>query len=175
MISTISNYIIPVVMCAILIFGLVKKVNVFDTFLEGAKEGAFTAFQILPAIIAIITAIGMFRASGALDFLVQMLQPICNALGFPSELAPLAIIRPISGSGALAIYQDILTQYGPDSFIGRVASVLQGSTETTFYTIAVYYGAVKISKTRYTIPCALSADITGFLMSALAVRIFFGS
>lgn len=175
MLSAISNYIIPVVMCAILIFGLVKKVNVFDTFLEGAKEGAFTAFQILPAIIAIITAIGMFRASGALDFLVQMLQPICNALGFPSELAPLAIIRPISGSGALAIYQDILTQYGPDSFIGRVASVLQGSTETTFYTIAVYYGAVKISKTRYTIPCALSADITGFLMSALAVRIFFGS
>lgn len=175
MLSTISNYIIPLVMCGILVFGLIKKVNVFDTFLEGSKEGAYTTFQILPAIIAIITAIGMFRASGALDFLVGLLQPLCDFLGFPPELTPLAIIRPISGSGALAVYQDILAQYGPDSFIGRVASVLQGSTETTFYTIAVYYGAIKISKTRYTVPCALSADLTGFIMSALAVRLFFGS
>lgn len=172
MLQSISFYIIPCVMCGILVYGLFRKINVFDVFLDGAKEGALTAFRILPAIVAIVTAIGMFRVSGALELLEQWLRPVCDAIGFPVELTPLALLRTISGSGSLALFQDILTQHGPDSFVGRVASVLQGSTETTFYTIAVYFGAVKITKTGSTVPCALSADLTGFLMSALSVRLF---
>ena len=112
-----------------------------------------------------------FKASGALDVITYSLRPVANLLHLPQEVIPLAILRPISGSGALVIFQDILQQYGPDSFVGRVASVMQGSTETTFYTIAVYYGATRVQKTRHTLPSALTADIVGFFMSALAVRL----
>lgn len=171
MLSQISSYAIPIVLAGIVLFGLIKKVDIFDAFLEGAKEGAVTTFQIMPAIIAILTAIGMFKASGAMDLLVQLVAPVCGAVGFPAELAPLAIIRPISGSSSLAVLEQILTDYGPDSPVGRIASVLQGSTETTFYTIAVYFGAVGITKTRYTVPCALASDFAGMIMSAAAVRL----
>lgn len=171
MLAQFGNVVIPVVLLFIVVFGLVKKVDIFGAFLEGAKEGAITTFQIMPAIVAVITAIGMFKASGAMTALVDLLEPACRLVGFPSELTPLAIIRPISGSGSLAVLEQVLVDYGPDSFIGRVARVMQGSTETTFYTIAVYYGAAQITKTRYTLPCALMADFSGMIISAAAVRL----
>ena len=167
--SQISQYILPVAIVLIVGYGAIKKVPVVECFLEGAKDGLTTSAQILPALIALITAVGMFKSSGALDLFTYALRPVANLLHLPQEVIPLAILRPISGSGALVIFQDILQQYGPDSFIGRVASVMQGSTETTFYTIAVYYGATKVQKTRHTLPSALTADIVGFFMSALAV------
>lgn len=167
----IADCIIPLILCAIFLYGLLHGVNIFDFFLEGAKEGISTSFGILPALVALMTCIAMFNASGALDILTNALRPICEAIGFPPETIPLALLRPISGSGALAIYENLLSNYGPDSFVGKVASVMQGSTETTFYTIAVYYGAVKVKKTRHTVPSALSADLTGFLMSVVAVRL----
>ena len=171
MLAKFGVFVLPAVLLGIVVFGLIKKVNIYDAFLEGAKEGAVTTFQIMPAIIAILTAIGMLKASGALTALVQLFEPVCRLIGFPAELTPLAIIRPISGSGSLAVLEQVLGDYGPDSFIGRVASVMQGSTETTFYTIAVYFGAAQITRTRYALPCALSADFAGMILSAAAVRL----
>ena len=168
-----TSYIIPIIIGAILIFGLINGVDVFNEFIEGAKENLKIGVQILPALIALMTAVGMFKASGALDILTYALSPLTNFLGFPSECVPLAMIRPISGSGALAVYESILNSNHPDSFVGRVASVMLGSTETTFYTIAVYYSVRKIKKTRHTLACALMADFAGFVVSALVVSIFF--
>jgi len=169
----ISNFIVPFMIAAILLYASVKGVPVFDTFIKGAADGLKTAANILPALIALTTAVGMFKASGAFDVLTYALTPAAKLLHLPTEVMPLALLRPISGSGAMVIFKDILNTYGPDSFVGRVASVMEGSTETTFYTIAVYYGAISISKTRHTLPSALTADLTGFIMSALAVKIFF--
>lgn len=167
-----SDYIIPVIIAVILMSGLYNGVNIFDTFISGAKEGLSTCVSIMPPLIALITAIGMVKASGALDIIAFLLKDLSAFLGIPSEIMPLAILRPISGSGALAMFKEILETYGPDSYIGLVSSVLQGATETTFYTIAVYYGAVNIQKTRHTLPSALAGDITGFIMSAFCVRLF---
>lgn len=165
--------IIPAVMAAILLYGLFKKVDVFNVFIEGAKEGLKTSIGILPSLIALMTCVGMFKVSGGLDLLVYLLSPITDFLHIPREILPLALLRPISGSGALAIFEDTLRNFGPDSQIGRIASVLMGSTETTFYTIAVYFGALRIKRTRHTLLCSLSADITGFLMSSVLIYLFF--
>lgn len=172
--GALNHYIVPVLLCGILVYGLVNGVRVFDIFLEGAKDGLMVAVKIIPALVALMTAVSMFRASGALDVLSHALTPLARLLALPPEVMPLAILRPISGSGGLVLFKDLLNQYGPDSFIGRVASVMEGSTETTFYTIAVYYGAVGVSKTRHTLPAALIADIAGFVMSGLTVLWFFG-
>lgn len=172
---TLDNMIIPVIICGILAYGLYRNIDVFGVFLEGAKEGLQTAVDILPALVALMTCVGMFKASGALDILTYALDPLAELLKLPAEAIPLAILRPISGSGALAIFEHVLESFGPDSYIGRVASVMMGSSETTFYTIAVYFGAIKISKIRHTLPASLTADLTGFLMSAWIVRIFFGA
>jgi len=169
-----SNYMIPATLAGILAFGLYKKVDVFSVFLEGAKEGLKTAVNIAPALIALMTCVGMFKVSGALDIVVWVFSPLANLLNLPQEVLPLAILRPISGSGALVIYNDLLSTHGPDSFIGRVASVMEGSSDTTFYTIAVYFGAVKVSKTKYTLSASLAADLVGFVMSAHMVRLIFG-
>ena len=169
-----SDYVIPFFIAAIMIIGLVKKVDVFSEFTEGAKENLKAAVSVLPALVALMTAIGMFKASGALDFISSAISPLTSFLGFPEECIPLAIIRPVSGSGALAVFENILTDVSPDSFAGRVASVIIGSTETTFYTIAVYYGITKVKKTRQALPASLAADFTGFVLSALTVRIILG-
>ncbi len=166
-----SDHVIPIFIALIMIAGLVKRVDVFSEFVEGAKESLGSAFGILPALIALMTAIGMFKASGALDVISAAVSPITEFLGFPKECIPLALIRPISGSGALAVFGSILSDVSPDSYAGRVASVIVGSTETTFYTAAVYYGITKIKKTRHTIASSLTADFTGFIMSALTVRL----
>lgn len=155
----------------IVIFGLLKKVDVFDTFLIGAKDGFDSTISILPSLVGLITAITMLKSSGALEIISKSLEPIANFLSIPKELFPLAILRPISGSGALAFIDRIFSDYGVDSLIGRVASVMMGSTETTFYTIAVYFGSVKIKNTKHAIPSALAADFTGFIMSVLSVRL----
>ena len=163
----INHFIVPGIIGGIFLFGVVRGVNTFDAFLEGAREGLSTAVSITPALICLLTAVAMFKASGALDVLSWGLSPLAQAVGLPGEVIPLALLRPISGSGAMV--------YGPDSFIGRVASVMEGSTETTFYTIAVYYGATHVTRTRHTLPSALSADLAGILMSGVAVRLFLGA
>lgn len=168
-----TAYIIPGVIAFILIFGLIKGTDVFGVFVEGAKEGLRTSVNILPSLVALLTCIGMFQASGGLDLLTRCLAPAAEAVGIPEPILPLAFLRPISGSGALVIFEDILKRFGADSQIGRIAGVLMGSTETTFYTIAVYYGAVRIQRSRHTLVCSLGSDLFGFLLSAFLIRVLF--
>ena len=170
-----SDLIIPFFIALIMIIGLIKRVDVFGEFTEGAKENLKAAFDVLPALIALMTAIGMFKASGALEVISEAISPLTGFLGFPEECIPLAIIRPVSGSGALAVFESILNDVSPDSFAGRVASVIIGSTETTFYTIAVYYGITNVKKTRHAVASSLTADFTGFIISALTVRLILGN
>ena len=162
---------IPIFIGLIVLYGLFHKVNVFDEFIEGAKENLSVGIGILPSLIAMITAIGMFKASGGMEMIASLLKPLTDILGFPSECLPLAVMRPVSGSGALAVYESILESVHPDSFAGRVASVILGSTETTFYTLAVYYGATNVKNTRHSLVSSLTADFTGFIFSALTVRL----
>jgi spore maturation protein B len=169
-----SGYIIPVVIVLILFAGVLRRQKVFDLFLAGAREGVGVAFRVLPALVGLMVAVSMFRASGAFDLIVAACAPISGALHFPGEVIPLALMRPISGSGSLSVYEQLLGTYGPDSTIGRIASVMQGSTETTFYTLAVYYGSVNVSRTRHTLPAALLADFMGFAMSILSVKLLLG-
>ncbi len=167
-----GNYIIIASAAGIVLFGLIKKVAVFDTFLEGAKEGLQTAFGIMPAVTALTLCVSMIKASGCLDAIGQAISPLINAVHIPAETVPLMLIRPVSGSGALTVVQNIFSDVGPDSYAGKVASVMMGSTETTFYTIAVYFGSVGIKKTGYTIPAALTADLAGMIFAALTVTFF---
>ncbi len=169
-----SSYAIPLIVCIVFLCGIVRKQHVFNDFIEGAGENIKVSFEIMPALIALMTAIGMMKASGLLDFLTGLAQPVASFLGFPSECVPLALIRPVSGSGATAVYENILENVSPDSFAGRTASVLMGSSETTFYTIAVYFGAVKVARTKHTVFCSLVGDIAGFVFSSLIVRFMFG-
>jgi len=173
-VSRLSDWAIPCVIFAIVLDAYVRRVDVFGAFLSGAREGLETTAQIVPALVALVVAVGVFKASGALDLLTHALAPFAEAIGLPREVVPLALLRPISGSGGMVIFAELLETYGPDSAIGRVASVLEGSTETTFYTVAVYFGATKIRRTRHTVPAAVIADLVGFVMSGLAVRWVFG-
>ncbi|MBP1577928.1 MAG: spore maturation protein [Oscillospiraceae bacterium] len=169
----LASFAAPCVVAGIILHGWFSGIDIFDAFLAGAKGGIKTAFGIIPALVALITAVGVFSASGALDLITHSIAPIAEKVGIPAEVIPLALIRPISGSGSLAVLNDILQKFGADSFIGRVAAVMQGSTETTFYTMAVYFGAISVKNTRYTLPAALFADFIGFLMSVLFVRLLF--
>ncbi|MDD4688683.1 MAG: nucleoside recognition domain-containing protein [Eubacteriales bacterium] len=173
MMNMISTAIMPLMITAIILHGLFKKVDVFPSFLEGAKGGLETAISILPSMVGLFTAIAMLRASGFFDLFAQSVAPLLSLVNFPEEILPLAIMRPISGSGGMAIVSDILSTHGPDSTIGRIASVLMGSTETTIYTIAIYYGSVGIKKTRHTLQSALLADLTGIIMSVVIVNMMF--
>lgn len=170
-----SSLIIPVLLAGMAIYGMGKKVDVYGALTHGAEEGLSVLLRIIPSLVGLLTAVSMFRASGALEWLAALCAPVLDWLGIPSQLLPLMLIRPVSGGGALAVASDLMTTYGPDSYVGRVASVMLGSTETTFYTIAVYFGSAGIHRTRHAIPAALTADIAGFLASALAVRLFFGA
>lgn len=169
-----SSCVIPVLLSAVAIYGMGKQVNVYSALTRGAEDGLTVLLHILPALVGLMTAVNMFRASGALDWFSGLCAPLLNLLGLPPETTPMMMIRPVSGSGALAVASDLIITHGPDSYIGRVAAVMLGSTETTFYTIAVYFGSAGIVRTRHTIPAALAADMAGFLASALAVRLFFG-
>ena len=170
---SLSELVVPVLLCFTACYALGKRVDVYTALTRGAEEGLNVLVHILPSLIALLTAVYMLRASGALDALTALLAPALTVLGVPPETAPLLVIRPLSGSGALAAGGDIMRQYGPDSYIGRCAAVMLGCTETTFYTVAVYFGAAGIKRTRYTIPAALTADLAAYLAAAWSVRLFF--
>lgn len=169
-----SAYLVPLLLAFTALFALGKKVNVYEALTRGAGEGLTILLRILPALVGLMTAVYMLRASGAMKLLGEVLAPLLTRLGIPPETAALLFIRPVSGSGALAIGSELMAEHGPDSYIGRVAAVMLGSTETTFYTIAVYFGAAGIRKTRYAVPAALIADLTGFMAAAFAVRLLMG-
>lgn len=171
--ARISDYLIPLLLAGAALYALGRRVDVFSALTTGAGEGLSVILRILPPLVALLTAVYMLRASGALTLLTQALTPALTRIGIPPETVSLLLIRPVSGSGALAVGSEIMQTYGPDSTIGRTAAVMLGSTETTFYTIAVYYGAAGIRRTRHTIPAALAADVTGFLAAAWTVRWLF--
>lgn len=168
-----TSYIIPCLLAFVTIFALRRGTDVYDALVSGAENGLTMTFHIVPALVALLTGVSMLRASGALDSLSALLRPAAEALGVPSELIPLLFIRPLSGSGGLAMGTELMAQHGADSTVGRIASVVLGSSETTFYTVAVYYGAAGINRSRYTIPAALTADVAAFFTSVLAVHLFF--
>lgn len=166
----ISIFAVPVFIAVFVVSGLVKRVGVYECFTEGAKEGINSMIGIVAPLVALMVAINMFRASGALELIAKGLSGVLSAIGMPAEVLPLAILRPISGSASLAVVTDIFGTAGPDSAAGKIASVMMGSTETTFYTIAVYFGAAGIKNTRHTLAAALSADLTGIILSAVVAR-----
>ena len=168
--AAVTDYLVPFLLFFPALLTLGKKENAYSLLLEGASDGFQILTSILPALILLLTAVHMLRSSGAVELLGQLLSPFFSFWGIPPETAMLVLIRPISGSAALAVGADLMAQYGVDSQIGRTVAVMLGSTETTFYTISVYFGAAGIKKTRYTIPAALLADFTGFLMASLTVR-----
>ena len=157
--DALSLWAIPFLLVAIPLVGLIRGVKVYDVFIEGAREGFDVAVKIIPFLVGILAAIGMFRGSGAMDLLTAALRPIVTATGFPAELVPLAILRSLTGSGSLAFTTDVVKTAGPDSLLARTAATMYGSSETTFYVLAVYFGAVGIRKTRHAIPAALVGDI----------------
>lgn len=170
--NEIGIYVVPITIVLILIFGIAKKVNVFDCFTAGAKEGIGSLISIAPSLIALIVAVTMLDASGFFDIVTEFLAPLCTKIGIPAEIIPLALMRPVSGSGSFAILNSIFEKYGADSITGRIASIMAGSTETTFYAITVYFGSVGIKKTRHTIPSALLADLSGIIFASLSVKMF---
>lgn len=168
-----TSYIIPCLLAFVVMFALGRKTDVYNALVQGAENGLNITFRIIPALVALLTGVSMLRASGALDALTGLLAPVMDLFGIPPEVTPLMFIRPLSGSGGLAVGAELMAEYGADSTIGRMAAVMLGCSETTFYTIAVYYGAAGIMKTRYTIPAAITADFAAFFGSALAVNLFF--
>jgi spore maturation protein B len=174
MISVISLWFIPVLIGFILLYGTMKKVPTYETFVEGGKEGIKMAVSIIPFLVGMMVAISIFRASGALDFMIDLIRPGLEKVGIPADIIPLAIIRPISGTAALGMTSDLIATYGPDSFIGRLASTLQGSTDTTFYVLTVYFGAVGIKKMGDALKVGLLADLAGFAAAIVVVTLMFG-
>ena len=172
-INFISSLAMPLIILLIIIYGSIEKNKVFDDFLEGAKEGLDIILSILPTLIGLFVAIGALRSSGILDIIIKFIAPLLNIIKFPSELMPLAMLRPISGSGATAVAVDIMKTYGVDNIIGIIASVIMGSTETTLYTIAIYTSSVKIKNTRGILIAALTADIIGMLISVFVCNKIF--
>ncbi len=169
-----SPWILPGLMVAFLVFGLIRKVRIYEAFVEGAKDGFQVALRIIPYMVAILVAIGMLKASGGLDVVVQVLAPYTSAVGLPAEALPMALMRPLSGSGAYAIVASVINDpaIGPDSYTGYLVSTLQGCTETTFYVMAVYYGAIQIRRVRHTLVAALAADAAGIIFSIIACTLF---
>ena len=173
LIDWLSLLAIPVMILVFIGYGYVKKVRVYEVFVEGAKEGFDVGVKIIPYLVAMLMAIGMFRASGALDFLTWAVSPVTNLIGMAPELLPMALMRPLSGSGSLGVMTELMNTHGVDSLIGFTASTMYGSTETTFYVVAVYFGAVGIRKTRYAITAGLMADAAGLITAVLISQLMF--
>jgi spore maturation protein B len=173
LVSIISAWSIPLIIFIILFYGFFKKVNIYETFTEGAREGISTTLSIFPYLLAMIIAIKLIQVSGLIDLLVNLFKPISKILNIPQEVFPLMFLRPLSGSGSLSYTAFLLQEYGPDSFIGKLASTIQGSTETTFYVLAVYFGAVGIKKYRYSLLVGLLTDIVGFMAAIFICRLLF--
>ena len=172
--TLMTQLLVPCVLAGTALYGTLRRVDVYGALVQGAGQGLETLTRIAPALICLLTAVSMVRASGLLQALASWLSPVLGRLGLPPELLPLMLVRPISGSAALGVGADLINTYGPDSDLGRMAAVMLGSTETTFYTIAVYFSAAGITRTRYALPAALCADAAGFLVSAWAVGVVFG-
>ncbi len=173
-INVISIVAIPLILFVFLGWGIAKKVKVYEVFVEGAKDGFNTAVRIIPYLVAMLMAIGIFRASGAMELLTTVLTPVTNLIGMPAETLPMAMMRPLSGSGSLGIMTELMKTHGPDSFIGVLASTMYGSTETTFYVLAVYFGSVNVKSTRHALPAGLIADVVGMLAAVFICRMLFG-
>lgn len=172
-ISAAAKWAIPAVIFSVTVIALIKRINVYEAFIQGAQDGFTTAIKTIPFLVAMFVAISVFRASGAMDLFVKFVSPVTTALGIPAEILPLGIMRPLSGSGALGITAELIKTYGPDSFIGRLASTLQGSTDTTFFVLTLYFGSVGITRYRYAVISGLSADITGFIASVIICNMVF--
>jgi spore maturation protein B len=175
LVSVISLTFIPLLIGFILLYGTIKRVPTYESFVEGGKEGIKIAVSIIPFLVGMLVAISIFRASGALDALMNWIRPFMKTIGVPAEIVPLLIIRPISGNAALGMTSDLIAVYGPDSFIGRLASVLQGSTDTTFYVLTVYFGAVGIKKMGDALKVGLLADVVGIIAAIAVVAFIFGT
>lgn len=171
--AALTNYLIPFLLLALSLYALRKKENTYDLLVDGSKEGLKLLITLIPTLVILMTAVTMLRTSGAVELLSGFLSPAFRFLGIPEETALLVLIRPISGSAALAVGTELMATHGADSLIGRTAAIMLGSTETTFYTISVYFGAAGIKKTRYTLPAALIADLTGFLVASLTAKLFY--
>lgn len=169
----IIKAIIPIIIFGITTYGMVKRVKVYECFVEGAKEGLLICVKIFPYLLAMLVAVGVFRESRALDYFISLIKPIVKLIGLPPEVVPLVLIKPLSGSGALGIFAEILNNFGADSYIGRVSSIIIGSTETIFYTLTVYFGAVGIKKIRHTLWVAIMADMICVIMAVTLVRFMF--
>lgn len=167
------NYIIPLIVVTIIIYGIYKKVDIFDTFIDGVKEGMKLSINLFPTIFAMIIAITLITDSNIINYICNLLKTLFSKISFPTEVLPLALLRPISGSSSLVILNDILAKYGPDSFIGRLSSVMQGSTDTTIYIISMYFASIGIKKTRYSLTVGLLADLLSVIISFIMVNIFF--
>ena len=169
----LSSLVVPILLAAVAAFGLGRRVDIYGALTHGAEEGLTVLLRIVPALVGLLTAVSMFRASGGAEVLSRVLEPVLSLFGIPPECAMLVLVRPISGSAALAVGSELMAAYGVDSQIGRTAAVMLGSTETTFYTLSIYFGAAGIQKTRYTLPAALFADFVGFFTASWTVRFFF--
>lgn len=170
----LSFWVLPALICGVILFGWARGVRIFPSLVEGGKEGFQVALRILPYLVVILVAVGMFRASGGLDLLVAALRPLTAAIGFPAEAIPVALLRPLSGSGAYGLAADVIRVHGPDSYLGYLVSTLHGSTETTFYVLAVYFGAIGVKRTRHALAACLLADAAGVATAVVAVRLLFG-
>lgn len=168
----VTSVILPLVTVLIVVFGIIKGFDVFDSFVTGAARGLQSAVKLLPPLMGLVLGVTMLRQSGALDVITKMLEPVAEITGIPVDVLPLTVLSPVSGSGSLTMYEQILKNFGPDSLEGRVASIIMGSTETTFYAVTVYYGSIGIKKSGCTVPAALLADMTSFVVSALSVNLF---
>jgi spore maturation protein B len=173
-IRTVSLWAIPVFLLGIPLYGACRKVKVYESFVQGAKEGFQVGVRIIPYLVAILVAVGMLRAAGAIDILAGWLDPVLRRIGMPAEMLPLAIMRPLSGSGSMGIVTELVKTHGPDSFLARLAATAYGSTETTFYVLAVYFGSVGIRRTRHAVAAGLLADIVSLFASLVFCRLVFG-
>ena len=173
--SLFFTMLVPLIMAAVALYGMARRVDVYDALVQGAGEGLGVLARIVPPLIGLLTAVYMLRASGALELAAQALSPVLSLLGIPPETVGLLLVRPVSGSAALGVGAELMEAHGPDSLVGRTAAVMLGSSETTFYTIAVYFGAAGVVRTRYAVPAALCADLAAFLAAAWAVRVVFGA
>ena len=170
----VFDMLIPLVLCGIAIYGMLHRVDVYQGLIVGAEQGLKVVLGILPALVALMTAVYMLRASGGMELLAKTISPWLERIGLPSQLLPLMLMRPVSGSAALGVGAELISTYGADSQLGRMAAVMLGSTETTFYVVAVYFGAVGVNRTRYAVPAALCADLAGFFASVWVVKWWFG-
>lgn len=171
--ETVSKYIMPLIILFIIVFGVIRKKEVYQPFVAGASDGLKTLAEIIPSIVGILVAVSMIKASGAIELLAVALSPVLKLIGMPREIIPLALLRPFSGSGSVSVVSDIINTYGPDSYSGRIAAVMMGSTETTFYTVALYYGVAKVKNIRHTLHAALLADLCGIIGSVIICRLYF--